>query len=158
MSRDLGAKQPDETLIHEFVLVRDLQTNHSRILQIGFEAFLKLVAVTLLHHENEVRPTDELRRERIFSVIVRPCGRHIEAWMAGEHVLGCRTSQAILATYKEHILHPNMLPMCPNLRKQGDRLSQSSSSYAGSVRNSVKSFETTMSRKRSEASAMFGTS
>ena len=54
-------EEPNQSLVHELIVIRDVEADYTDVLQVRFEALLKLVSVRLLHHENDVCPTHKIR-------------------------------------------------------------------------------------------------
>src|SRR5262245_51207367 len=66
------------------------------------ELLAELVAMFFLHHEDELRPGDQLRGYRISGAVAQPRGTHFDAVPGGEHLLGGGAAQPILAADEEH--------------------------------------------------------
>ena len=70
---DLVLQQADELRLHVLVLIRYVQADNACVCEMRLESLLKLASVSLLHHEDDLGPLDELRRDRILSVVVEAC-------------------------------------------------------------------------------------
>ena len=68
MARHFGFQQADEFCVHEFIFVGDVEAYHAGIFQGRAIAFLQLVSMGTLHHEDDVSPLHQFRRQRIVGV------------------------------------------------------------------------------------------
>src|SRR6267378_7511783 len=91
--------------IHERELIRDVETHDALTLEVAFEGGRQFFQVSLLHHEDDVGPLDELRIEWSFSVVVDAGRSHYDIGPGRKHLLRSRASEPVLAANEEEVLH-----------------------------------------------------
>src|SRR6476660_1411671 len=98
--RHARSQESDERLIHELKLVTNTQSDDRRT-QRGREAPLDHPAVTALHDEYPIGPSDRFHVERRIRILSQTRGRDRDAWMICEDLLGRRTAMPILAANEQ---------------------------------------------------------
>lgn len=101
--RNLGLQQTDELRIHELVFIRDIKANDSSLHQMGFELGRELGAVRALHDEDDVRPLQQLRRNRVVGVGFQAGRGRLDTGPVCKDLLGGRATEPVLATDEKNI-------------------------------------------------------
>ena len=73
MTTHARLQQANEAIIHERVVIRDVETNDPFAVEVAAKMLLNLVSVTPLHDDNNVGPSHQLSGKRVFGVVVCPC-------------------------------------------------------------------------------------
>lgn len=94
---------------HEFglqvgVVVRDVQADDALFRQLRAETLAQLVAMHRLHHEDQLGPGHEFRRQRHLGAMVRARRRHVDARPVREHLLRGRAAQPVAAADEKDVL------------------------------------------------------
>src|SRR5258708_2724754 len=97
---DLLLQHRDQLRLHEAIVVRDSETDHTSCLELGPKVRKQLALMLLLHAKDELRPFDKFRRKRGIRAAVGTSGGALDTWPIGENRLCRWTSQAVLAAEK----------------------------------------------------------
>ncbi|QWF18047.1 hypothetical protein KME82_04550 [Lysobacter capsici] len=69
---------------------------------------MQLAALGLFHHEDQLRPFDQLGAERLLGVVIEPGRGYFQIVAAAEHLLGGRAAQLVLAAHEQDALHARL--------------------------------------------------
>ena len=103
--RNLAFEQPDEFCVHVFVFVGYVEADDSLVCEVLSELGSDLVSVCLLHNEDDLGPRNQLRRQWIVCIVIRPRRGTFDSRVACEDLLSRWATQAILATDEKDALH-----------------------------------------------------
>src|SRR5215212_9232468 len=73
--------------VHKFKFVRNIETDHSLVLEVLLKLRAQPVSVRLLHYEDDVRPLEELRRNGRRGIVPEASRRHFDFRPSREHLL-----------------------------------------------------------------------
>ena len=90
-------KKANQLWLHERIVVRHIETDHALPGKSRAKTALQLAPMRLFHDDDHVGPTDELCRQRVFSIMVGARGVDLQILPAREHLLRSGASQPILA-------------------------------------------------------------
>jgi hypothetical protein len=99
--RHSGFQQFHECRFHVGVVIRDIQTNHPLVFELFFEPAGEPLAMNFLHHENRLRPHNQVCAERIFRIRRSPCRRCFHARPIGKNHFGGWAAQLVTAADKQ---------------------------------------------------------
>jgi hypothetical protein len=103
--RNFGFEQPNEFCVHVFVFVWYVEADDSLVREVLPELGSDFVSVRLLHDEDDLCPLNQLWRQWIVCIMIRPRRGTFDSRMACEYLLSRWATQAILATDEEDALH-----------------------------------------------------
>ena len=103
--RNLGFEQPDEFCVHVFVFVWYVEADDSLVREVLPELGSDFVSVRLLHDEDDLGPLNQLWRQWIVCIVIRPRRGAFDSRVACEYLLSRWATQAILATDEKDALH-----------------------------------------------------
>jgi len=114
MPRDLRLEKGHQYRIHEVVLIGDVETHDALPIQMRSELLAKPVPMGLLHHEDQLRPVQQLRGKHILCIMVQPYRRDLDPLPQCNDLLRCRATQPILAVHKKTARHRERTPNAPH--------------------------------------------
>jgi hypothetical protein len=106
-----GLEQADEVRVHEFVLVGDVQADHAGLAEVRFEFGRKLEAMGALHHKDDVRPLQQLGRDRVFRIVVEARGGRLDAGPVREDLLRRWAAEPVLAADEKNLARRAACPV-----------------------------------------------
>jgi hypothetical protein len=74
-------QKPDKGGVHELVLIGDAEDDETLALQVRLELLRDLVAMSVLHDKDDLRPLNELRVKRRVRTVVDSCRLAFNAWV-----------------------------------------------------------------------------
>ncbi len=104
-ARNLGFEQPNEFCVHVFVFVWYVEADDSLVREVLPELGSDFVSVCLLHDEDDLCPLNQLWRQWIVCIVIRPRRGTFDSRVACEYLLSRWATQAILATDEKDALH-----------------------------------------------------
>lgn len=104
-ARHFGFEQPNEFRVHVFIFVGYVETDNSLVREVLPELGSDFVSVRLLHDEDDFCPLNQLGRQWIVCIVIRPRRGAFNSRVTCKYLLSCRATQPILATDEEDALH-----------------------------------------------------
>ena len=104
-ARNLGFKQPNKFWVHVCVFVRYVEADDSLAREVLPELGIDFVSVCLLHDEDDLGPLNQLWRQWIVCIVIRPRRGAFDSRVACEYLLSRWATQPILATDEKDALH-----------------------------------------------------
>jgi hypothetical protein len=101
--RNLGFQKFHKAWVHELVFVWNVQADEACIFHRS--AVSRLDFRGWLHHEDDVRPFDEVVGERVLGVFVGAGGGCLDTGPIGKHLFGCRAAQLVLAADEQDVFN-----------------------------------------------------
>lgn len=109
MAGEPDLEQIDEFRLHEGIVVRDVEADDSRVLEVAFEAFGQPRAVGFFHDDDDVGPFDQFSGAGVVGVGIQAGGGDFEVRARGEDVLGGRAAEFVAAAEEEDAFHEQLL-------------------------------------------------
>jgi hypothetical protein len=98
-------KHTNQLGLHELVIVGYAQTDNPFAVQVGLEPCGHFSFVDTFHHENDVRPFNQLATQRNVSAGVYASRRALDARPFGKDLLGRGAAQPVLTANEQDTLH-----------------------------------------------------
>ena len=100
---DLRLQEVDKLRLHELIVIGDAEADDALAAKLRAEVVGELALVLLLHNEDDLGPLDQFGRQRVVCAAVGAGRGRFETWSVGEHLLGSRTAEAVLAADEEEV-------------------------------------------------------
>jgi hypothetical protein len=91
--------------VHERKVVRYVETDQALAIERRSKPLLHLPPVDLLHHDDDIGPSDQFRGQRVLCVVVRAGGVDLEIGARHKDLFGGRATEAVLAAHEQNLLH-----------------------------------------------------